>query len=69
VIGTECDTPIYFGAAFGAALLRAVVRERLSVGAALRAARRAFFEQQQNPLGLLYALYGSADLRVQDAQA
>ena len=68
VIGTECETPVYFGAAFGAALLRAVVADRLSVGEALRATRRAFFEQQHNPLGLLYALYGSADLRVQQEQ-
>lgn len=68
VVGTECETPIFFGAAFGVALLRAVVADRLSVGEALRATRRAFFEQQQNPLGLLYALYGSADLRVQQEQ-
>jgi hypothetical protein len=61
-IGTECDIPAVFGAAFGSALLMALVRDRLTVGAALRAARRAFLEREHNPLGLLYALYGSADL-------
>jgi hypothetical protein len=66
VIGTECETPIYFGAAFGPALLRAVVTERLTVGEALRATRRLFLEQHHNPLGLLYALHGSSDLQVQE---
>lgn len=65
VVGTECETPIFFGARFGQALLEALVRDRLPVGAALRAVRRQFLEQHRNPLGLLYALYGSADLRVE----
>jgi hypothetical protein len=65
VVGTECETPIFFGAAFGQALLAALVRDRLPVGEALRAARRQFLEHYRNPLGLLYALYGSADLRVE----
>jgi hypothetical protein len=64
VIGTECETPIYFGAEFGLGLLQAVVRDCLSVGEALRATRRQFLEKHHNPLGLLYALYGSADLRM-----
>jgi hypothetical protein len=63
VIGTECETPIFFGAAFGQALLEAVVRDHTPVGEALRDTRRVFLERQRNPLGLLYALYGSPDLR------
>lgn len=64
VIGTECETPIFFGAAFGPALLRAVVQDQLPIGEALRATRRHFLEQHRNPLGMLYALYGSAELSV-----
>ena len=64
VIGTECDTPIFFGATFGAALLRRVVSDGQPVGEALRDARRAVWETHHNPLGLLYALYGDASLRL-----
>lgn len=66
VIGSECDVPIFFGAAFGSALVTAVVRDRLTVGAALRATRRQMLAQHQNALGLLYGVYGSADLAVAD---
>ncbi len=65
VVGTECETPIFFGAALGQTLLEALVRDQLPVGAALRAARRQFLERHRNPLGLLYALYGSADLHLE----
>lgn len=66
VVGTECDTPIFFGAAFGPALLQSFIAQRLPIGEALRATRRHFLEQHRNPLGLLYALYGSAELLVSD---
>ncbi len=42
VVGTECETPIFSGAAFGQALIEALVRDKLPVGEALRAARRQF---------------------------
>ncbi len=65
VIGSECDTPIFFGAAFGATLMTAIVRDQLTVGKALRTTRRHVLEQHRNGLGLLYGLYGSADCRWQ----
>ena len=64
VVGTECETPIFFGAAFGPALLQLFIKQRLPIGEALRATRRQFLEQHHNPLGLLYALYGSAELAI-----
>lgn len=69
VVGTECDTPVIFGAAFGPALLALVARGGpgggpLAVGDALLAARRQFWSAHHNPLGLLYTLYGFADLQV-----
>lgn len=67
VIGTAVETPIHFAAAFGPALLTTLMRERLTAGAALRATRVQFLEQQRNPLGLLYHLYGNGELRVTEA--
>lgn len=63
VIGTECDTPVRFGAAFGSELLRAFAGGA-SAGAALRDTRRHFMATHQNALGLLYTLYGTPDLRI-----
>ncbi|GAB4211528.1 MAG: hypothetical protein OHK0022_46130 [Roseiflexaceae bacterium] len=61
VIGTECETPIVFGSVFGAELLRAVALGS-PVGAALRDTRRLFLAQHRNALGVIYGLYGSAEL-------
>lgn len=63
VIGTECDTPVRFGAAFGSELLRAFAGGA-SAGEALRDTRRHFMAANQNALGLLYTLYGTPDLRI-----
>ena len=60
VVGTETDTPVIFGAAFGPRLLHELLREGRPLGAALRAARRHFAAAPFfNHLGLLYTLYGS----------
>lgn len=64
VIGTECEMPIFFGAAFGRELLIAFFDSGTTIGNVLRVIRRRFVEQHGNPLGLLYALYGSADLYI-----
>ena len=64
VVGTECETPIFFGAEFGPVLLQLFIAQQLPIGEALRATRRHFLEQHRNPLGLLYALYGSAELAI-----
>jgi hypothetical protein len=66
VVGTAVETPIRFGAAFGPALLEAVLRQGLSIGAALRETRLRFLREQNNPLGLLYGLYGNGEVRVSD---
>jgi len=65
LIGTECDTPVVFGASFGPAVLRAFVGAGRPIGEALREARRLLAGPPTfNALGLLYTLYGSADLVV-----
>lgn len=65
VVGTETDTPVVFGAAFGPTLLRALFQQGLPLGAALRAARRQLAAAPHfNHLGLLYTLYGRAALAV-----
>jgi hypothetical protein len=63
VIGTETDTPVIFGAAFGPALVKAFVQGD-SAGEALRRVRRQFLAPPNNNLlGLLYTLYGLAGLK------
>ncbi|NJN19814.1 MAG: CHAT domain-containing protein [Oscillochloris sp.] len=70
VVGTETDTPVVFGAAFGPQLLNALIRQGQPLGAALRATRRHFAaEPYFNHLGLLYTLYGTADLAVAPSAA
>ena len=64
VIGARVETPIRFAAAFGPAVITSMIRDGLTAGAALRAARVAVLAHARNPLGLLYGLYGNGDLHV-----
>ena len=60
VVGTDCKVPDIFGAHFGLLLLQGFFRGQ-SVGQALLSARRYFFEQYRNPLGLIYRAFGNMD--------
>ncbi|WP_129631818.1 hypothetical protein [Candidatus Oscillochloris fontis] len=63
VIGTAVETPIHFAAAFGPDVIGRVFGAGQPVGAALLAARSSALEQHDNPLGLLYELFGNATVR------
>lgn len=60
VIGTECPMTSAFARPFGEAVLELLLEE-VTLGDALRRARRRFHEQR-NPLGFAYTLYGPADV-------
>jgi hypothetical protein len=62
LIGTECKIPVIFGDVFGAALLEALTMPGQSFGSAIRTTRRLLIERDHNPLGMLYALLGRADM-------
>jgi hypothetical protein len=61
VIGTEMNVPATFGAQFGAGLLRAVF-SNTSIGEALRQQRIHFLQAYGYPWGLLYRVWGNADV-------
>ncbi|MBP7146991.1 MAG: CHAT domain-containing protein [Acidobacteria bacterium] len=63
VIGTECDVPAVFAAAWARAFFdRFLAGEGL--GRACLALRREFLFEHGNPLGLLYAVYCDAETRI-----
>lgn len=66
VVGTSVEAPAHFAAAFGPALVVAMLRDGLTAGEALRATRARFLEQHHNLLGLLYSLYGHGGLCAAD---
>ena len=63
VLATEFHVPDLFGAAFVEELYKHLLAGK-PVGEALVAARRYFWEQYGNPLGLAYALYSSPEIRI-----
>ncbi len=63
VLATEFHVPDSFAAAFTEELYKHFLGGN-SIGEALLTTRRHFWEQQQNPLGLAYALYASPSIRI-----
>jgi hypothetical protein len=63
VVGTDNTVPALFGAHFGLELLRAFLQGE-ALGAALRAVRVRLMEAHHNPLGLIYRVFGDADVRL-----
>jgi len=63
VLATELHIPDQFASAFVTELY-AHVLESKTIGEALQATRQHFWLQQQNPLGLAYALYASPSFRI-----
>jgi hypothetical protein len=68
VIGTEVDTPIFFGAEFAQELLKQFLAGEQSLGETLLRLRRYYLEEKNNVLGLLYALYSSGELVIRRTQ-
>jgi hypothetical protein len=60
VLGTETTIPIVFADVFGLAVLTELFAGR-TLGDAVMTARKAMFEEKNNPLGLCYSVYGDAN--------
>lgn len=63
VVGTDCEVPSLFGAHLGIAFLKAFF-SGASVGEALLSLRQRFLREYQNPLGLIYRVFGNTDVHV-----
>jgi hypothetical protein len=63
-IGTECEVPAVFAAAWARAFFDLFLAGNRSLGETFLALRRRFLTQDNNLLGLLYALYCDGDMRV-----
>lgn len=68
VLATDFSVPDWFGAAFSVVLYQYLLYG-LSIGEALIKARRQFWTEQHNPLGLAYALYSSPSIKIVDTTA
>ncbi|MDQ2870668.1 MAG: hypothetical protein M3S32_07995, partial [Acidobacteriota bacterium] len=67
-IGTECQTPAIFAAEWARRFFDQFL-EGQPVGALFLDLRREFYQQHNNILGLLYALYCDGDTRIVPASA
>jgi len=63
VIGTECDIPDSVAAHFSERFYGGILRG-MSAGESLNAAKRHLLDAHNNPLGLLYVIYGDPDVRL-----
>ncbi|MFN8501211.1 CHAT domain-containing protein [Kouleothrix sp.] len=64
VVGSETNMPAVFAAEFGQEFVKRFAAGEQSAGNLLLNMRRAYLQQRNNLLGLLYALYGDADTQV-----
>lgn len=64
-IGTETDVPDDVAAAFAACLYGRLLERRRPLGEAVVRARRDLLRDYRSPLGILYVMYGDADLTVE----
>ena len=64
VIGTEVDTPAFFAAEFARTFLAQFIAGGQPLGKLMLDLRRAYLVDKNNVIGLVYALYSSADLIV-----
>lgn len=63
VIGSDCKIPSLVGAHFGTGFLEAFFKAG-AVGEAVLAQRRKLLAEYQNPLGLIYRVFGNGDTRL-----
>ena len=64
VIATICPVPDLFAAAFAREFYDRFLDQQMTIGDALRATRKFFLEEHNNPLGLAYGLYSPAHYRL-----
>jgi hypothetical protein len=67
IIATACPVPDVFAAAFARVFYEFFLKQRLSIGEALRQSRLHFLQEHNNPLGLAYGLYTPAHYRLEQA--
>jgi hypothetical protein len=63
VVGSDNKIPSLYGAHFGLELMKALFQGK-PIGEALRDTRRFMLQQYKNPLGLVYRVFGDADVRL-----
>lgn len=63
-IGTECEVPAVFAAAWARAFFDHFLAGNRPLGETFLTLRRRFLREQKNLLGLLYALYCDGDMRI-----
>lgn len=63
VIGSDCDIPSLFGAHFGIRFLEGFLKAG-TVGDVLLTVRKTFLQNYHNPLGLIYRVFGNADVKL-----
>jgi len=66
VVGSDCDIPSLLGAHFGTRFLNAFLQGD-AIGEALLKLRKQFLTEYQNPLGLIYRVFGNADVRLSNS--
>jgi hypothetical protein len=64
MIGTECEVPIVFATEWARRFFNRFLTGRQTLGEIFLDLRREFYQEDHNPLGLLYSLYCDADTRV-----
>jgi hypothetical protein len=64
VIGTECDTPAIFAAAWAREFFREFLAGK-ELGDVVLALRRKFLDEHRNAMGLLYAVHCNGNTRVE----
>jgi hypothetical protein len=62
-VGTTVDLPAAFGAEFAREFWRRFIGDKDPISAAILGARLAMLDKYNDPLGLMYSLYGRADTR------
>jgi len=63
VIGSDCDIPSLFGAHFGIRFLEGFLKSG-TVGEVLLSVRKTLLDDYHNPLGLIYRVFGNADVKL-----
>ena len=66
VVGSDCDIPSLLGAHFGTRFLNAFLQGD-AIGEALLKLRKQFLTEYKNPLGLIYRVFGNADVRLSNS--
>jgi hypothetical protein len=64
MIGTECETPAVFGAAWARRFFEEFLAGTKPLGQVFLQLRREFYFDHNNVLGLAYALYCDADTQI-----